>query len=172
MCTANSELVSTSCRSWVKLIVLPAPGLPSAQECGESDARFKRLAHGSCRRKARRLRVNKIVDWQRPRRCPQCKARKVYKHQSYDRYRYDVRFSSGASKRWVTRYRAYRYRCPRCGAVFHDSNREWRSGKWGRDLRALLILFDHRVAPLAECLAGFCETSVGIEYRQEFGKSA
>ncbi len=100
----------------------------------KSDARFKRLAHGSCRRKAKRLRVNKIVDWQRPRRCPECKARKVYKHQPYDRYRYDVRFSSGALKRWVTRYRAYRYRCPQCGAVFHDSNREWRSGNWVESL--------------------------------------
>ena len=106
--------------------------------------------------------MNKIVDWQRPRRCPQCKARKVYKHQSYDRYRYDVRFSSGASKRWVTRYRAYRYRCPRCGAVFHDSNREWRSGKWGRDLRALLIYLTIELRLSQSASPGFVKQVLGL----------
>jgi predicted RecB family nuclease len=130
----------------------------------KSNSRLKRLAHGSGsrRRKAKRLRINQIIDWQRPRRCPECKARKVYKHQAYNRYRYDVRFSSGTLKRWVTRYRAYRYRCPRCGAVFHDSNREWRNGKWGRDLRALLVYLTIELRVSQNAAARFLKQVLGL----------
>ena len=110
-----------------------------ARVLARSNLGFRRPAHVRLPHKAKRPRANRVIEWSRPRRCPKCANRTVYKHNTFSRYLYDLRFSPGSVKRWVTKYRARRYRCFECRAVFHDSRREWRRGKWGGDLKAFLV---------------------------------
>jgi predicted RecB family nuclease len=83
--------------------------------------------------------ANKIVEWSGPPKCPECGEKKLYKHAAYSKTVLDLRFSRSGLRRWVTRFKFYRYRCTRCRAVVHNPERPWSREKHGRDLRAFAV---------------------------------
>ena len=51
----------------------------------------------------------------------------------------DVRFVPFGIRRWVTHYLLDRFRCPTCGAVFHNRDHPWTSEKYGADIQLFAV---------------------------------
>ena len=85
-----------------------------------------------------RLRPNKtiIVEEGRPASCCRCNGTLIYKWGRYSQTIFDLRFSPGSIKRWVTRYSFSRYICWNCKTTFHLYVRK---PKYGVDLCAYLL---------------------------------
>jgi RNase_H superfamily/Transposase IS66 family len=100
---------------------------------------LKRIAEKA--HKARRIkpRANKTISWPSPARCPKCGATKIYKHRRDSKTVLDVKFVACGIKKWITKYLFYRYRCPKCGAVFHNYDCAWTNEKCGANLRAFSV---------------------------------
>ena len=98
--------------------------------------RIAEKAHGSKRVKPR---ANKFISWPSPTHCPKCGATRIHKHRSDSKTVLDVKFVACGIKRWITKYLFYRYRCPKCGAVFHNQDRAWTGEKCGANLRLLSV---------------------------------
>src|SRR5205823_13980649 len=62
-----------------------------------------------------------------------------YKHKRHSKTVLDVKFVASGMKRWITKYLFYRYRCPKCGTVFHNHDRAWTNEKCGANLRLLSV---------------------------------
>jgi predicted RecB family nuclease len=91
------------------------------------------VKHTSC------LPPNRIVECGRPRSCPKCSSRDIFKHTKYNKTVLDIRFMRHGIKRWITRYRFHNYQCQNCGAVFHPQEESWPRGKYGSDLIAYAL---------------------------------
>jgi len=105
----------------------------------KSSERLKRIARKIATKRRLKPRVNKIVDWPRPTICPKCGGLKIYKHQTAMKTVIDVRFGSASVKKWATKYRFHYFRCPKCRAVFYNSERVWNDQKFGPNLRAFCV---------------------------------
>lgn len=92
------------------------------------------------KRSARRqLSMNKTVVLSAPQSCPHCNATKVYGHGTNSKTVYDLRFSSGGVRRWITRYHFHRYKCEVCALTFLPQSRPWTRSKYGPGIRAYAI---------------------------------
>jgi hypothetical protein len=83
------------------------------------------------------LKVNKVIAWPRPKECPSCKGKVVYKHVRDTKTVLDLRFTSAGVKRWVVRHEFYRYRCPACGCVFGSCCGAWGPERYGPNVRIM-----------------------------------
>jgi len=66
------------------------------------------------RNRQRYQRVNKVIEIPRPKKCPLCKSRRIWQRDTITRIIYDLRFTMGGVKKWVTKLIAYRFSCAKC----------------------------------------------------------
>jgi hypothetical protein len=88
-----------------------------------TDAKVRRYQQRAKKRTERAaIRPNEIID-QIVRLCPRCKSKEL--SLNYDagkeRHMYDLRFSRGGIRRWVTKLRMPRHECKSCGRVFEPT---------------------------------------------------
>jgi len=129
-----------------------------------SSERLKRIAEKASKPKKNNPRANETVVWPGPARCPKCERRKFYKHCSSSKTVLDVKFGASGIKRWVTKYLFYRYRCPKCHAVFHNCNRAWAKEKVGVQLRALSVYANIELRMTQERVAIFLNDVLGFDF--------
>src|ERR1022692_4040378 len=84
-----------------------------------SNPRLRRVARRNQRKKRRRvLPVNVTVSPSRPRKCPGCASNRITMNGRHSKLLYDLRFSTGGVKRWVSKYIIDHYKCQSCGKRF------------------------------------------------------
>lgn len=113
--------------------------------------------------KRKQLRANKIVNWPMPSVCPNCGGLKIYRHQTARKTVVDLRFGTANVKRWITTYRFNRCRCPRCGAVFHNSEGAWSGEKFGPNLQAFCVYQNIELRLSQLRVAAFVNLVFGIQ---------
>jgi len=128
-----------------------------------SSDRLKGIAAKSSKTRKNNLHINNTIIWSGPTRCPKCNRRKFYKHCSSSKTVLDVKFGASGIKRWITKYLFYRYRCPKCGAVFHNSDRAWNNEKFGVHLRALSVYANIDLRMTQERVAIFLNDVLGFD---------
>lgn len=87
----------------------------------------------------RSLPINKTVVWSTPRFCPRCGSTKVHRHAKASKIVYDLRFTVGGVRRWITCYHFHRCKCDVCRIAFLPANRPWKRSKYGLGLLAYAI---------------------------------
>ncbi|HHT9114324.1 MAG TPA: IS66 family transposase [Candidatus Wunengus sp. YC65] len=128
-----------------------------------SSERLKGIAEETSKPMGINPRANKTIVWPGPARCPKCNGKKFYKHRSSSKTVLDVQFGASGIKRWITKYLFYRYRCPKCGAVFHNSDRAWANNKFGVNLRALSVYENIDLQMPQERVAIFLNDVLGFD---------
>jgi predicted RecB family nuclease len=81
--------------------------------------------------KKRVLRVNREVECGRPRCCPHCGSARIDLFRKQRKVIIDLKPSGSGFKRCVTRYKANRYRCPKCWNTFLPADYLAMSSKYG-----------------------------------------
>jgi predicted RecB family nuclease len=127
---------------------------------------LKRIAEKPHKSRQINPRANKIISWPSPAHCPKCGATKLYKHRSDSKIVLDVKFVAHGIKRWITKYLFYRYRCPECGAVFHNQNRAWTGEKCGPNLRAFSVYANIDLRMPQQRVATFLDEVLGFNLPQ------
>jgi hypothetical protein len=87
----------------------------------------------------RKPRVNSIVEFKPPTRCPRCGFERPYLHKRYLKTLIDLRFGPGYIKRWVTEYRSAQYRCRSCRKMWYLKKYLAINTKYGRNLGCWLV---------------------------------
>jgi predicted RecB family nuclease len=77
----------------------------------KANRRKKRALYPTCR-------VNRVVEFAPPIRCPQCGSQELYIRGLNERSVVDLKSTRGGLKRWVTRYKAKLSLCRRCAHTF------------------------------------------------------
>jgi predicted RecB family nuclease len=90
-------------------------------------------------RERRSLPVNVTLCPSRPRTCPSCNSKMIEKNGRHSRLIYDLRFSAGGVKRWVSRYITDYYRCRHCGGTFVSDQYKLTKHRYGPQLLAYVI---------------------------------
>ena len=96
-----------------------------------SSPRLQRLSRETLKEKCiARVRPNKIIRVEEPRRVPRCKCKDplIYKWGTFGQTVYDLRYSSTGIQRCVIRYLFHRYICWHCKATHHQYVRKPRFG--------------------------------------------
>ncbi len=86
-------------------------------------------------RKFRRtlIRVNKVHSRQ-SRTCPRCRSRNIDKGEPISHDLFDLRFSKGGVKKWITRFVSWKYCCSKCHHQFSSKNISPYPQKYGHGL--------------------------------------
>jgi hypothetical protein len=102
-----------------------------------TDPSLRRSLRRKKERRSTLWRVNQEVECERPQSCPACGSRRLDQQSRHQKLVIDLKPFRGGVKRWVTRYRAKRYRCPNCSAtclpedyLAHSSKYGWRICGW------------------------------------------
>jgi predicted RecB family nuclease len=85
------------------------------------------------------LAPNKTIECPRPRNCPKCASSNFFKHTTYTKTLFDLKFMRHGIKRWITRYRFHRYQCQTCRTVFQPEETCWGKGKFGSEIMAYAL---------------------------------
>jgi predicted RecB family nuclease len=102
-----------------------------------SSPRLRRVARRKQFKKRRRiLPVNVTVSPSRPRKCPACASYRITMNGRHSKLLYDLRFTTGGVKRWVSKYIIDHYKCRNCGASFPSDMYEWTRHRYGLQLLA------------------------------------
>ena len=104
-----------------------------------SNQQLDKIAKAALKKVGAQPRVNKIIHWPAPSKCPLCEEPKLYKHQTYVKIVSDIKFSQFGIKKWITKYLFYRYRCTSCNAAFQNPDRPWTGDKFGPNIQALTV---------------------------------
>ena len=91
------------------------------------------------RKRRRSLPVNVTLGPSRPRSCPSCNSKKIGKNGRHSKLLYDIRFSAGGVKRWVSRFITVRYKCRDCGSTFASDQYHLTKHRYGLQLLAYVI---------------------------------
>ena len=83
--------------------------------------------------------VNVTVRPSRPWTCPKCNSRKIRMNGRHSKLLYDLRFTMGGVKRWVSKYIIDHYKCSNCGIPFASDVYEWTRHRYGLQLLAYVI---------------------------------
>jgi hypothetical protein len=87
--------------------------------------------HRKFRRTA--IRVNK-VDSRGARTCPRCRSQNINKGKPISHDLFDLRFSKGGVKKWITRFVSWQYCCSKCDHQFSSKNSSPYPQKYGHGL--------------------------------------
>ncbi len=90
-------------------------------------------------RAAKQPRPNKIVQCVRPKKCPHCSSKAIFRHENHQKTIYDLKFFNGGIKRWIVRYHFQRYICCRCQKTFSHQAHNWARSKFGPSILAYAI---------------------------------
>ena len=105
-----------------------------------SNPRLRRVARRNQRKKRRRvLPVNVTVSPSRPWKCPACASNRITMSGRHSKLLYDLRFTTGGVKRWVSKYIIDHYKCRSCGMPFPSDTYEWTRHRYGLQLLAYVI---------------------------------
>ena len=101
---------------------------------------LRRVARSNQRKKPRRiLPVNVTVDASRPGKCPGCASNKITRRGKHSKLLYDLRFTTGGVKRWISKYIIDHYKCRSCGMTFASDVYDWTRHRYGLQLLAYVI---------------------------------
>ncbi len=105
-----------------------------------SSPRLRRVARRNQRKKRRQiLPVNVTVSASRPWKCPGCASNKITMNGRHSKLLYDLRFTAGGVKRWVSKYIIGHYKCRTCRMPFASNVYEWTRHRYGLQLLAYVI---------------------------------
>jgi len=104
-----------------------------------SNPRVRRAARRKQRGNRHSLRVNKTLKPSRPWKCPKCDSRKIAKVGRHSKLLYDLRFSAGGVRRWITKYVIDHYKCGSCSLSFPSDEYEWTRHRYGLQMLAYVI---------------------------------
>ena len=91
-------------------------------------------------RRVQSVRPNKTIESSRARFCSKCGgASRIYHHAKGQKTVLDLKFTSHGIKRWVVRYKFYRYYCQNCKMTFNSPNRNWTRSKFGPEIKAYAL---------------------------------
>ena len=93
-------------------------------------------------------RVNQEVESERPKACPECGGHQLDQQSRHQKLVVDLKPFRGGIKRWVTRYKTKRYRCPKCLATCLPEDYLARSTKYGWGICGMGGLHVHRPAAI------------------------
>ena len=101
---------------------------------------LRRVARRNQRKKRRQiLPVNVKVDASRPWKCPGCASEKITRRGRHSKLLYDLRFTTGGVKRWISKYIIDHYKCRSCGMPFASDVYDWTRHRYGLQLLAYVI---------------------------------
>jgi len=104
-----------------------------------SNPRLRRAAEITHRKKRSSLPVNVTVGPSRPRKCPACGSRRTVWNGKHSRLIYDLRFSVGGIRRWVSKYVTVHYKCGGCSTSFLSDEYQWTRHRYGPNILAYVI---------------------------------
>ena len=106
-----------------------------------SNSRLRRVARRNQRKKLRRrvLPVNVTVGPSQRWKCPGCASNKITKTGRHSKLLYDLHFTAGGVKRWVSKYVTVHYKCRSCGMRFASDVYEWTRHRYGLQFLAYVI---------------------------------
>lgn len=85
------------------------------------------------------VRVNKIIKFRRPRKCPHCGNTKFRIGTHFSRKVIDVKFFHGGMKRWVTKYTGVDYICTECHKIYSRKRHRCLKSKYGLNLMCWMV---------------------------------
>lgn len=103
-----------------------------------SNPRIRRAARRNQRRSLV-LRVNKTFNASRRWTCPGCSSHKISIYGKHSKLLYDLRFTTGGIRRWVTKYFIHHYKCRSCGTKFASDVYEWTKHRYGLQFMAYVV---------------------------------
>ncbi|MCA1628789.1 MAG: IS66 family transposase [Acidobacteria bacterium] len=104
-----------------------------------SNPRLKQITKKSPVRRQRWLPANTVINCPAPEYCPECLSTSLYKHGTFRKIVYDLKFSRTGVKRWVVRYQFHRYICRTCAATFNAQPQNQTKSKHGLNLLTHII---------------------------------
>jgi hypothetical protein len=104
-----------------------------------SNPYLRRASKRKCRDSRRSLRVNTTIVPLRPRKCPTCNLTRISLNGRHHRLLFDIRFSAGGLRRWITKYVVDHYKCPGCGVSFASDVRRVKRHRYGDNVLAYVI---------------------------------
>ncbi|MGC1891971.1 MAG: IS66 family transposase [Stellaceae bacterium] len=104
-----------------------------------SNPYLRRATKRKCRDSRRSLRVNTTILPSRPRKCPTCNSKRIFMNGRHHRILFDIRFSDGGLRRWITKYIIDHYKCSGCGMSFSSDARRVKRHRYGDNLLAYVI---------------------------------
>jgi predicted RecB family nuclease len=126
--------------------------------------RSKKMMRPTTRSRGSKLRANKVIRLPEPDACIRCGRPKLYRHYPYTKEVIDIRFERSGLKRWITKYIAYYYRCPRCRSVFPNQDRPWDANKYGRNLLLLCAYLNIELRMSQKRIAVFLKEVFGFKF--------
>jgi predicted RecB family nuclease len=103
-----------------------------------SNPRIKRASITNQRRSLA-LPVNKIFNPSRRWTCPGCSSRKITINGKHSKLLYDLRFTTGGVKRWVSKFFIHHYKCRSCGMNFPSDVYDWTRHRYGLQFLAYVV---------------------------------
>jgi predicted RecB family nuclease len=105
-----------------------------------SNPLLRRVARRNQLKKRRRiLPVNVTVNASQLWKCPGCASNKIPKNGRHSKLLYDLRFTTGGVKRWISKYIIDHYKCRNCGMPFASDVHDRTRHRYGLQLLAYVI---------------------------------
>ncbi len=91
------------------------------------------------RNRRRSLPINTTVAPSRPRNCPACNSTRVVLNGRDSRLVFDMRFSDGGLRRWISKFVVDYYKCDGCGVSFVSDDRKLERRRYSANVLAYVI---------------------------------
>jgi predicted RecB family nuclease len=104
-----------------------------------SNPSLRRAAKQKRTNSRRSLRVNTTIGPSRPCKCLICNSKRISMTGRHRRISFDMRFSDGGLRRWITKYIVDHYKCRDCGVSFASEVRRLNRYRYGDNVLAYVI---------------------------------
>lgn len=105
-----------------------------------SSPRIRRIARrNQGKNRNNDLPVNRTLNASRLWSCPGCSSRKITIYGKHSKLLYDLRFTTGGVKRWVSKYFIHHYKCRSCGMKFASDVYDWTKHRYGLQFMAYAV---------------------------------
>ncbi len=98
---------------------------------------IKRNLQREAKRFKKRVKINRIIECSRPKKCPRCQSTKIWIHYPISKTINDLKLFDGGIKRWVVKYISNRFLCTHCKKTFLPKN--YPTTSYGHTLRSWVI---------------------------------